>query len=144
MKWTKTNWGGSKAKSRQLGWPINITKSFWPSTSIRRLHNIFEKLSIHDEPNITHRSDTILLVINECSALSAQHLATDAPKSWEEAQRRPEAAEWKAVIDEELKSLKDMGVYKLIHQSELPHNAKIRKGLIILTNCYDFFSTPVC
>ena len=61
----------------------------------------------------------------------------DAPKNWEEAQKQPEAAEWKTVINEELKSLKDMEVYKLIQQSELPHNTKIRKGLIILTNKID-------
>ena len=41
------------------------------------------------------------------------------------------------VIDDELKSLKDMGVYKLVHQSELPHSTKIRKGLTILTNKID-------
>ena len=61
----------------------------------------------------------------------------DAPKNWEEAQKQPEAAEWKTVINEELKSLKDMGVYELIQRSELPHNTKIRKGLIILTNKID-------
>ena len=101
------------------------------------LHDIFNKLSIHDEADIAHRSDTILLAINECSALSAQHLAMDAPKNWEEAQKQPEAAEWKTAINEELKSLKDMGVYELIQRSELPHNTKIRKGLIILTNKND-------
>ena len=61
----------------------------------------------------------------------------DVPKNWEEAQKRPEAAEWKTVIHEELKSLKDMGVYNLIQRSTLPQSAKIRKGLIILTNKID-------
>ena len=98
---------------------------------------MFKNLSIHDEANITHRYDTILSAIDRCSALSAQHLAMDAPKNWEEAQKRPEAAEWKTAIDEELKSLKDMGVYKLIQRSELPRDAKVRKGLIILTNKID-------
>ena len=98
---------------------------------------MFEKLSICNKANISHSFDTILSTITECSTLSTQHLAMDAPKSWEEAQKRPEAAEWKAAIHEELKSLRDIEVYKLVQCSELPRSAKIRKGLIILTNKID-------
>ena len=65
------------------------------------LHNIFKNLSIHDDANIAHKSDAVLLAIGACSALSAQHLAMDVPKNWEEAQKRPEAAEWKTAINEE-------------------------------------------
>ena len=111
-----------------------ITDQILPS---EELHNIFKKLSIWDNNDVTNNSDTILSTITECSALSAQHLAMDAPKNWEEAQKWPEAAEWKKAIDEELKSLKNMEVYKLVQWSQLPHNAKIRKGLIILTNKID-------
>ena len=98
---------------------------------------MFEKLSIHDDDDISNNSDAILSAITKCSALSTQHLTMNTPKSWEEAQKQPEAAEWKAAINEELKSLKDMEVYKHVQQSQLPHNAKIRKGLIILTNKID-------
>ena len=117
--------------------PLTLPKISDQVLPSEELHDMFKNLSIHDEADITHRHDTILLAVDRCSALSAQHLAMDAPKNWEEAQKQPEAAEWKTVIDEELKSLKDMGAYKLIQRSELPHNAKVRKGLIILTNKID-------
>ena len=55
-----------------------ITDQILPS---EELHNIFEKLSIRDDNDATNNSDTILSTITECSALSAQHLAMDAPKN---------------------------------------------------------------
>ena len=101
------------------------------------LHKLFEKLNIRDEGNISHSFDTTLSAIADCSALSAHQFAMDAPKNWEDAQTRPEAAEWKAAIDEELKSLRDMKVYKLTCRSDLPQGTKVRKGSILLLNKID-------
>ena len=43
-------------------------------------------------------------------------------------------AKWKTAIDEELSSLKDMGVYKLTCRSDLPQGTKVQKGSILLLN----------
>ena len=61
----------------------------------------------------------------------------DAPKSWEDAQSRPEVAEWKVAIDEELNSLRDMRVYKLTCRLDLPQGTKVQKDSILLLNKID-------
>ena len=91
------------------------------------LHNMFEKLSIRDKADISHNFDTILLTITECSTLSAQHLTMDAPKSWEEAQKQPEAAEWKTAIHEELETWKSTSLSNILNYLEVP---KLEKGLL--------------
>ena len=98
---------------------------------------MFEKLNINDEGNISYSFDMILSAIGDCSALNAHQFATDAPKNWEEARTKPEASEWEMAINNELKSLKDMGVYKLTPRSDLPQGTKVQKGNIILTNKID-------
>jgi hypothetical protein len=43
-------------------------------------------------------------------------LAGDKPRDWADSQRWPpmEAAAWKVAFEDEIKSLKDMGIYILI------------------------------
>ena len=101
---------------------LKINDQVLPS---EELHKLFEKLNIRDKANISHSFDTILSTIADCSALSAHQFAMDAPKNWEDAQTRPEVAEWKAAIDKELKSLKDMKVYKLTCRLDLPQGTKV-------------------
>lgn len=101
---------------------------------LEELHELFENLSISDEGDMHHVTDTILSAITDCSALSAHHFAIDTMKDWEDAQTWPEAAEWKLVIEDELQSLRDIGVYKLTARSELPHGTKVQKSSILLLN----------
>jgi hypothetical protein len=52
----------------------------------------------------------------------------DEPQTWDEALRSGDASHWRNGFQEELDSLKAMGVYKLLPRSEVPVGCKIRKG----------------
>jgi hypothetical protein len=52
----------------------------------------------------------------------------DELKTWDEAKDSPDAAHWEAGYKDELKSLKDMEVYKLIPRSKVPQGKHIQKG----------------
>ena len=52
----------------------------------------------------------------------------DEPKTWEEAKQSADAQRWEDGYRDELKSLKEMGVYKLVPQCEVPQGTKLRKG----------------
>ena len=85
------------------------------------------------------RIDHILTAIADHSTIDPCALAGDEPRDWEDSQCRPlvEAAEWKATFKDEIKSLKDMGVYKLVPRSEVPTSSKIRRCKAILKNKLD-------
>lgn len=55
-------------------------------------------------------------------------IGDNTPKAWEEAKNSPDAAKWKAAYQEELQSLKDMNVYKLVPRSAVPEGQRIHKG----------------
>lgn len=52
----------------------------------------------------------------------------DEPKSWREARESADAKKWEEGYRDELKSLKDMGVYELVPRSDVPRGHKVRKG----------------
>ena len=52
----------------------------------------------------------------------------DEPKTWEEACQSADAKCWEEGYCDELKSLKDMGVYKLVPQCDVPQGSKVQKG----------------
>jgi hypothetical protein len=52
----------------------------------------------------------------------------DEPKTWDEAKNSADTIRWEAGYRDKLKSLREMGVYKLIPQSEVPPGKCIRKG----------------
>jgi hypothetical protein len=52
----------------------------------------------------------------------------DDPKTWEEARNSTDGERWREGYLEELKLLKDMGVYKLIPRDDVPQGKRIRKG----------------
>ncbi|KAK0468820.1 hypothetical protein IW261DRAFT_1573432 [Armillaria novae-zelandiae] len=58
------------------------------------------------------------------SAYSAIQLE-DEPNSWEEAQASADAQHWLKGYQDELKSLKEMGIYKLVPRSAVPQDHKI-------------------
>ena len=72
--------------------------------------------------------DQSLAAIENFSQTDLGNFNLDEPNSWEEARVSPYSEQWEAGFQEELKSLKDMGVYKLIPRSQIPMGCKVRKG----------------
>ncbi|KAJ3983246.1 hypothetical protein F5890DRAFT_1396737, partial [Lentinula detonsa] len=52
----------------------------------------------------------------------------DEPNTWEEAKNSADSTQWRLAYEDELRSLKEMGVYKIVPRSEVPIGTKIRKG----------------
>ncbi|KAG5724824.1 hypothetical protein E4T56_gene12595 [Termitomyces sp. T112] len=67
----------------------------------------------------------------------------EEPRTWEEAKRGPDAEKWEEGYREEMKSLKEMGVYQLIPRSEVPKGQKVRKGRPIFKIKKDKHGNPV-
>lgn len=86
--------------------------------------------TLHIDQALTRENVHIILsAIASKSTIDPQELSfDDDPKSWAEAQRSDDAEKWLEGYKEELQSLKDMGVYKLIPRSSVPSGTPIRKG----------------
>lgn len=83
--------------------------------------------------------DAIPDLVNLASAESIEHLLAvaesfgdphaidlgDEPRTWGEAKASADAKQWEAGYKEELKSLKDMGVYKLVPRDQVPPGQKV-------------------
>jgi len=91
------------------------------------LSQIFEKLRIH-ETHHTNPTDAILSTLGDTDNIDPRMGVDDEPRTWKEAQASPEVEEWTKGYLDELKSLKDMGIYKLVPRSSVPAGTKIRKG----------------
>ena len=65
------------------------------------------------------------------------------PGSRAEADASPFAAEWHASLQEELKSIRDMGVYELVPRSAVPVGRKVLKGKPVYRLKRDENGTPV-
>ncbi|GLB45783.1 hypothetical protein LshimejAT787_2900110 [Lyophyllum shimeji] len=73
--------------------------------------------------------DQLFALITESGGVDPASLVSeDEPRTWREAQASADARRWEEGYRDELKSLKDMGVYKLVPRSDVPHGQKIRKG----------------
>ena len=85
-----------------------------------------------DLPDLTNLAtvDEIehLLVLAKSQANPISLDLGDEPSTWQEAQKLPDAPRWRAAYKEELKSLRDMEVYKLIPRDQVPTGHKIWKG----------------
>jgi hypothetical protein len=62
----------------------------------------------------------------------------DDPQSTAEALSSPKAEEWRAAIDDELKSIKDMKVYTLVPRSTVPRGRKVMQGKFVFKTKRDF------
>jgi hypothetical protein len=100
------------------------------------LSQIFEKLRIH-ETHHTNPTDAILSTLGDTDNIDPRMGVDDEPRTWKEAQASPEVEEWTKGYLDELKSLKDMGVYKLVPRSSVPTGTKIRKGRPIFSRKRD-------
>jgi hypothetical protein len=71
----------------------------------------------------------VLSAVSEMTKIDLSTLEfEDEPKTWEEAQQFIEAKHWEECYHDKLKSVKDMGVYKLIPQCDIPQGSKFQKG----------------
>jgi hypothetical protein len=85
-------------------------------------------LKIH-ENHPSNIAEAVLSALGDTEGIDPRNMGLDdEPRNWKEAQASPEAKEWTKGYLDELKSLKDMGVYKLVPRSSVPAGAKIRKG----------------
>jgi hypothetical protein len=96
--------------------------------TIDDLRLAFENLDLGDQAH------DLLAMISEMTDFDPESLQfEDELKTWDEAKAKdsPDAARWEAGYKDELESLKDMEVYKLIPQSEVPQGKHIRKGKLV-------------
>ena len=98
--------------------------------TIAELKQIFGTLNLDDTEG--QHIDQAFSAISEMPQIDPSTLEfEDEPKNWKEAKASAYAKRWEEGYCEELKSLKDMGVYKLIPRSDVPQGQKIRKGVPI-------------
>ena len=100
------------------------------SAAIAELKGIFGTLNLGDAKG--DRVDRALSAISEMPQIDPSTLEfKDEPRTWQEAKLSTDARRWEVGYRDELKSLKDMGVYKLIPRSSVPQGHKVRKGMPI-------------
>lgn len=70
--------------------------------------------------------DQVLTAVSHFNDLKMMEMGVEEePKMWKEAQRGPDAAKWEEAYREKIKSLKDMGVYRLIPRSSIQQGQKV-------------------
>ena len=95
--------------------------------AIEELRQAFGTLNLEDEK--AKQIDQVFSAISEMTKIDPSTLEfEDEPKTWEEAQQSVDARRWEEGYRDELKSLKEMGVYKLVPRQDVPQGTKIRKG----------------
>ena len=95
------------------------------TTSVDQLQELLAKLKIH-EAHPSNIAEAVLSALGDAERMDPHTIGLDdEPRTWKEAQESPEAEEWRKGYLDELKSLKEMGVYKLVPRSSVPVGAKI-------------------
>ena len=72
-----------------------------------------------------HRLDNILATV---SNEMPNFVFEEEPHTWEEAKRSHDAVQWENGYQEELRSLKEMGMYELVLRESIPAGTKVQKG----------------
>jgi Reverse transcriptase (RNA-dependent DNA polymerase) len=102
------------------------------------LHQALENLDLGDQAH------ELLSLISEMTDIDPESLQfEDQPKTWDEAKNSADATKWEAGYRDELKLLKDMGVYKLIPRSEVPLGKCVLKGKRVFHIKHDEEGTAV-
>lgn len=96
--------------------------------ALAELRDLFRGLDLGEiGENIDH--DRIFSAITEAGSIDPSLLEfDDEPKTWNEAKESSDAKLWENGYREELNSLKEMGVYKLIPRPDVPQGKKVNKG----------------
>jgi len=107
------------------------------TTTVDELQELLVKLKIH-ETHPSNIAEAVLSALGDTEGIDPCTIGLDdEPRTWKEAQASPEAKEWTKGYLDELKSLKEMGIYKLVPHSSIPAGAKIRKGRPVFTWKWD-------
>jgi len=106
-------------------------------TTVAELTEVLEKLKIY-ETHHTNVADAISSALDDTDRIDPRNMGfDDKPRTWKEAQASSEVKEWTKGYLDKLKSLKEMGIYKLVPCSSVPAGAKIRKECPIFTRKRD-------
>ena len=129
------------------------------ATRLRRIQELHEEVPLADQmseaiqllkkivnnsenamtDNSAHKLGDILATIsNEVPSF----IFEEEPRTWEEAKRSPDATRWESGYREELKSLKEMGVYELVPREDVPAGTKVRKGQPLFVLKQDEYGEP--
>ena len=116
--------------------PINVN-----DPSIEDLCDAVDHLTISEDN--TKEIDDILAAISNLPQADLENFNLDEPNTWNEAKASSYSEQWEIGYREELQSLKDMGVYRLLHRSQVPAGSKIRKGRPVFRLKRDADGKPV-
>ena len=112
--------------------------------TVAELTKVLEKLKIY-ETHHTNVANTIPSVLDDTDGIDTRNMGFDDElRTWKEAQASSEAKEWTKGYLDELRSLKEMGIYKLVPCSSVPTGAKIQKGCPIFTRKHNENGNIVC
>ena len=81
--------------------------------TVRELEQLLTKLKLSETPP-SNIAEAVLSALGDTKGIDPHIGLDDEPRTWKEAQASSEAKEWKKGYLDELKSLKEMGVYKLV------------------------------
>jgi len=114
--------------------------------AMKSLCDVFDNLTINNETtddSESQRIDDILAAIADIPQVDLENFDLDEPNTWTEAKASSYSEQWEAGYKDELTSLRNMGVYKLIPRSQVPVGAKIRKGRPVFRLKRDADGKPV-
>ena len=133
-------------RAKRLQPQLNSTNNDTNDQSVEELCNAINRLAIDDgtvSGEEAKRIDDALAAISDIPQTDLENFDLDEPNSWDEAKSSSYSEQWEMGYKEELQSLKDMGVYRLIHRSQIPAGAKIRKGRPVFRLKRDADGKPV-
>jgi hypothetical protein len=123
--------------------PTNINDN---DQAIKDLCEAVDHLTINDGTASNEdgqRIDDALAAISNIPQADLENFNLDEPNTWDEAKSSSYSEQWEIGYREELQSLKDMGVYRLLHRSQIPAGAKVRKGRPVFRLKRDADGKPV-
>jgi hypothetical protein len=118
-------------QAKRLEPQLNSTNNNTNDQAIADLCNAVNRLAIDDgtvNSEEAKRIDDALAAISDIPQTDLENFDLNEPNSWDETKSSSYSEQWEMGYREELQSLKDMGVYRLIHRSQIPVGAKIQKG----------------
>jgi hypothetical protein len=103
-----------------------MTSSHWIHLLIRIRSHHTNRLTILQLGDQAHQLYMLILDMSNIDPESLQF--ENDPCTWEEAWSSADSKHWENGYHEELQSLKDMNVYKLVPWTEVPQGCHIHKG----------------
>ena len=128
--------------------PSRLTQNPVTATdnAMKDLCEVFDNLTIDNgkvDDSETECIDDILAAIADIPQIDLKNYDLDKPNTWNKVKSSSYSKQWENGYKEELQSLKDMGVYKLIPCSQILLSTKIQKGHPVFRLKYDTDGKPV-